>query len=421
MNRSRTSQRSPGGLPLGALALAALLLSACGTQTSPPNSEGASGQSAAEASPTDKATEAAGPQPRIAVTHDGGVLVLDAESGEVLLDHELPGFNRLSQAGDGRHLMISTAQGFEVLDLGAWTEAHGDHGHSFTAAPHLTGTTYDAQEPGHVVHHDGRTVLFDDGTGTITSFDTAALGDGKPEAETHTTPEPHHGVAVELAGGNLIHTVGDAESATGIRMVTAAGNELARGDCPGVHGEAFAGGVAVFGCEDGVLIVDGRTITKAESPDDYGRIGNQAGSPESPILLGDYKTDPEAELERPRRISLVDTRTARIRLVDVEASYSFRSLGRGPAGEALVLGTDGTLREIDPESGTITARIPVVAPWKEPVEWQEPRPTLLVLDDTAYVSEPATDQLHVVDLGTGKVTGTHDLPVTPNEVNGTPG
>ena len=69
------------------------------------------------------------------------------------------------------------------------------------------------------------------------------------------------------------------------------------------------------------------------------------------MLLGDYKTDPDAELERPTRVSLIDTRDASLRLVDLGTSYSFRSLGRGPEGEALVLGTDGALHVLDPESG----------------------------------------------------------------------
>ncbi|GAA1096515.1 hypothetical protein GCM10009577_18150 [Streptomyces javensis] len=33
-------------------------------------------------------------------------------------------------------------------------------------------------------------------------------------------------------------------------------------------------------------------FTKADAPDDYGRIGNQAGSDASPVLLGDYKDRP---------------------------------------------------------------------------------------------------------------------------------
>lgn len=80
-----------------------------------------------------------------------------------------------------------------------------------------------AEKPGHVVVHEGRTTLFDDGTGDI----------------------------------------------------------------------------VVIGCQDGALIYAGGIISKVFSPDAYGRIGNQAGTEASPIVLGDYKTDAEAVLERP--------------------------------------------------------------------------------------------------------------------------
>lgn len=406
---------------LTTLPLAALLLTSCGSEGDP--------TPAARPAPTPTATtasdgvEAAGPQPRLAVTYDGGVLVLDAGSGDVLLDEPLAGFTRLNPAGDDRHLLVSTADGFTALDLGAWTDDHGDHGHSFTADPALTGWTVPAEEPGHVVPHHGRTTLFDDGTGTITAFDPHDLAEaGDPDLETWRTPEPHHGVAVQDGHGNLLHTVGDAESRSGIVVTTAAGAELASSDdCPGVHGEAFAGEVAVVGCEDGVLVVDGRAITKVSSPDGYGRIGNQAGHETSPYVLGDYKTDADAELERPTRVTLVDTRDASLRVVDLPASYSFRSLGRTPAGDGLVLGTDGRLHLVDAERGRVTDSVAVVAPWREPLDWQQPRPTLLVLGGTAYVSEPASDELHVVDLRTLEVTGTLALPRTPNELAGVAG
>ena len=48
-------------------------------------------------------------------------------------------------------------------------------------------------------------------------------------------------------------------------------------------------------------------ISKVDSPDGYGRIGNQAGTEASPYVLGDYKTDKDAELERPTRVSIIDT------------------------------------------------------------------------------------------------------------------
>lgn len=71
----------------------------------------------------------------------------------------------------------------------------------------------------------------------------------------------------------------------------------------------------------------------------------------SAVVLGDYKTDPDAELERPERISLVDNATAELKIVELGASYSFRWLGRGRHGEALVLRTDGALHVLDPDSG----------------------------------------------------------------------
>ena len=61
--------------------------------------------------------------------------------------------------------MLSRAGGFTAVDLGTWTEEHGDHGHSWTVPPTLTPFEVAADEPGHVVAHDGRTTLFDDGTG----------------------------------------------------------------------------------------------------------------------------------------------------------------------------------------------------------------------------------------------------------------
>jgi hypothetical protein len=146
-------------------------------------------------------------------------------------------------------------------------------------------------------------------------------------------------VAIERADGSLLHTVG----------------------------------------EDGMLLVDGRKFRKVHAADDYARIGNQAPSEHSPIVLGDYKVDEDAELERPTRVSLIDTRTATLRLVDV------------------------------------------VAPWREPVEWQSPRPALFVLGDTAYVTEPATRELHAIDLATRRVTATHHLPEIPDELTGTAG
>lgn len=369
----------------------------------------ASGALLAGCSSNETAPETASAGTRLTASYDGGIMVLDADTLEMVgTVDDIDGFVRLNPAGDGRHVLVSSGSAFTALD---------------TAVPELTDISFPADKPGHVVRHAGKTVLFDDGTGEIHIFDPAALADGQPDTQQHTAEEAHHGVAVELSDGTLLTTLGNEDERSGVAILDEHGHELDRSEeCPGVHGEAMAANEAVvFGCENGVLVVDDGAITKIDAPDRYGRIGNQAGHEDSPIVLGDYKTDPDAELERPERVSLIDTETNRMSLVDIGTSYTFRSLGRGPAGEALVLGTDGALHVIAPESASVTGSIPVIAPWTEPEKWQDPRPTLYVQCDTAYVTEPATRTIHEVDLVAGEVTSTAKLPQTPNELTGVTG
>ncbi|MFC8393770.1 MULTISPECIES: zinc metallochaperone AztD [unclassified Streptomyces] len=383
-----------------ALALAvSAVLTACGGGES-----ASSDTKAAKATPG--ATPAGDVKDPLVATFDGGLYILDGESLELTGTIELPGFNRVNPAGDDDHVIVSTDAGFRVLDATGQT---------------LTGITYEGAKPGHVVRHAGKTVLFTDGTGEVNVFDPADLAGGeKPEGRTYTTAEAHHGVAIELGNGELLTTLGTEEKRTGALVLDKNDKEIARSEnCPGVHGEAAAQGEAVaVGCEDGVLIYKDGEFTKVDAPDDYGRIGNQAGSDASPVLLGDYKTDPDAELERPTRISLIDTGTAKLRLVDLGTSYSFRSLGRGPHGEALVLGTNGTLHVIDPGTGKVEKEIPVADAWQEPLDWQQPRPTLFVRDHTAYVSEPGERKLHAVDIETGEKLASVTLPKSTNELSG---
>ena len=113
---SRRSIRRPLALLTG-LASAAVL-GGCGTGVEPAaRTEGASPSVPTAAA---RPAEAAAATPRLTVTYDGGVQVLDATTLEVLADLPLAGFNRLNPAGDGRHVMVSTEGGFRVLDAGTW-------------------------------------------------------------------------------------------------------------------------------------------------------------------------------------------------------------------------------------------------------------------------------------------------------------
>ncbi len=366
-------------------------------------------------------TEVATLDHRLIVTYDGGVATLDTASGDVIDNHDIPGFLRLNAVGDGRHVLVTTGEGWEVFDVGLDAVEHGDHYHYYEAEPHWPGVVFGAETPAHVVTHAGLTALFDDGTGQVTLFDPNELGgDGEVETDTsYSAPEAHHGVAVPLAGDELIVTVGNADDRTGAALLDADHEVIAETDnCPGVHGETVAADdMVVIGCEDGAIILRGDHWHKVDgdvAETGYARSGNLHGTHVSPVVLGDYRPDPEEPMIS---VALIDTRDDSFSTVEVDAPYNFRGLARGPQSEALVLTESGALHIIDPESREITISIEgVVEEWVEPEAWQEPRPTLAVADEIAYVTEPATQQIHAVDIVGGDVLATYELDMVPNEI-----
>ena len=209
------------------------------------------------------AASAAATPARVAVSYEGGIVVLDGETLEVVDDLDSEEFTRLNPAGDGRHVMVTVADGFQLLDTGAGTERRRRE---------LTDTVFDAELPGHVVTHAGRTVLYADGTSDTTIFETADLAAAEGEAPaTETVPgtEAHHGVSIVLEDGTFLTTVGDEDTRTGAVAQDADGDVVAENDqCPGIHGEGTAADeVVVFGCEDGALLYADGAFQKLDAPD----------------------------------------------------------------------------------------------------------------------------------------------------------
>jgi hypothetical protein len=388
---------------------AALLLTAC-----------ASADTASSGSSTSPTSTTETPQSRVALTYDGGIYVLDGTSLELEADLPISGFNRLNSAGDGRHALVTTAEGFQVLDLGTWTDTDGT---STVADPELTDLVFEADTAGHVVRHGDKTILFADGSGDITLFETAALLDATdelPETEVVESEAAHHGVAIELEDGTLLSTLGTSESRNGIRVLDENREEIARSEeCPSVHGEgAAANEIAVFGCSDGVLVYDAGEITKITAQDAYGRTGNQYVSETSPITIGDYNSDPDSEGYLLSQLLLTDTVAKTSTVVDMPegVGYTFRDVARGPNDEGVIIGSDGALHILDVETGEFTDSYPVIDAWDGPVEWQDAHPAVVVLGDTAYVTDPATNSIHAVDIETGEITASAELDNAPNEI-----
>ncbi|WP_028708340.1 hypothetical protein [Propionicicella superfundia] len=376
---------------------------------------------------TGATAEAAGQKPRLVLTYDGGLLVLDATTGEQVADLALSGFNRINAAGDGRHVMVSTAGGWAVLDAGSWSKAHGDHSHSYTTEPSLTQVLVEAEEPGHVVVHDGLTALFDDGTGTVTvagadGWTDAAAAGTVAVVRSYTTASAHHGVAIAGKDGSLLVTRGDTTTRTGAALLDGSDTTVVQSDeCPGVHGEAVADDAyQVVGCENGMLVFHEGAVSKISSPDAFGRIGNAFAVDGSTWVLGDYKTDAEGGIGL-SSVSLTDVARGSMKVVPLSTRYTWRGLARGDEGEALVFGTDGVLRVLDPQTGAERRAISVTSAWTVPEEWQTAHPALTVLEGMAYITDPATNSLHIVDYSGGKVWKTVSVSQAPIELVGVTG
>ncbi len=379
-----------------------LMASACGTAS------GTAGSTAPASGASSTATDAHG---RIAVSFEGGVSVLDGTTLEVVKTFDSEEFTRLNAAGDGRHVFVTTSEGFQLLDM---------------AEPKLTDLVVDAAAPGHVVWHAGNTVLFDDGTGTTTIFKTADLANisgALPGTRTHAADAAHHGVSIVLEDGTLLSTVGDETSRSGAVALEAHEDHwhsFTEGrDCPGIHGEGTAANEAVvFGCEDGALMYHHGRFHKFTAPDKYGRMGNAFVSETSPIVVGDYKNDPDAEGYLLNSVALIDTEQHSYNVVELAGSirYTFRGVARGPEDLAYILSTNGSIHVMDPHDGKIVSEFPVIAGWEGPAEWQDAHPAITVNGNTAYVTEPAANTIHAVDLTTGKVTASKKMDVVPNEI-----
>ncbi|MGW9448766.1 hypothetical protein [Streptomyces sp. NPDC055632] len=185
----------------------------------------------------------------LVATYEGGLHVLDGRTLKVVKDMPMAGFNRVNPAGDDRHVIVSTSEGFRVMDA---------------VDQRLTDIEFKGPKPGHVVRHADRTVLFTDGTGRITSFDPHDLAGGEPATTTYTSAAPHHGVAVELKNGRLVSTLGTEEKRTGLIVLDKDRKEITRNEqCPGNRSDTTA-----------YLLYAARSAER-DGPDDLNGDGNR--------------------------------------------------------------------------------------------------------------------------------------------------
>lgn len=392
---------------LALTAVAALALSGCATP----------GGAASEPEAADAAADVAEfdvPQPRLAVTHDDGVVVLDAVTLEVVAEIPTDATPRAVAAEDGRHAFLTDPEGVSVLDLGVWSDAHGDHGHSYATDPALTDLRFEVAEPSHVVEHGGVTALFGDGDGEVVLLDTSDLADGVDELRRIGLRAPHHGVALQLEDGTVLTTDGDDSANDSVVATDADGEELARtDDCTGIHGETIAAGETVaFGCIGAVTTYADGAFDRIALPDADGRVGGPKGDADSPVLFADYSRESEKGRDT---VALIDVESGTVELLELPTGYSYGSLARDGEDRGVVLGLDGALHVVDLAAGAVTASIPAIEAWAAPEGHGTPTPGVVVHDGVAYVTEPAANRVTAVDLDTASILAEAELEMAPRQ------
>ncbi|GAA1740313.1 hypothetical protein [Aeromicrobium alkaliterrae] len=394
---SRNPLRRRHAAVLGALALG---LAACGADTD-----------------TNEATEAAAEpvevdhaEPRLVVAYEDHVEVFDATTIESKGSIETTSAPYVQTAADGRHVftLAHNDETIGLIDSGTWTEAHGDHGHSFTLDPSETALELDHLSY-HAVSDDERSVIWYDDLGAFGVLDHDELEGGKVEPQLFEIGEPHHGVAVPTADGGFLATVSADGEATGVAVLDATGAEINRFEtCPGLHGESHVGETGyAFGCGTGILVVDGGQARSIPSPVEGAGTGTLASDHESTVVAGALSAEDQPELAS--QLALYDTAAGTSRAVELGAPFSNLVVSEG---RAIVIGTDGALRVVDLTTGEVTT-VPAIAEWEKTDDWQEPRPYLAVAGDTVWITDPQAGAIHTLDLATSALETV--------EVDGEPG
>lgn len=390
------------GVFAAALLLTGSLLAACGSDDE---------STAASASGP---TETEGAEPRLVVASGSSVEILDATTLESIETFEVESMPKLAVAGDGRHVwtLQSEAGVVGAIDAGTWTEAHGDHGHSYADEPTQLDDELDGGTSYHAVSDGERSVIWWDDSGELSTVNDSSLASGRVRERTIAVGEPHHGVGAPTAdGGFLVSTSVDGE-ATGVAAIDESGTETARWEtCPGLHGETHVGedGYA-FGCATGILVVAGQEARNIASPVEGAGTGALATDGESPVLAGTLSSEDDESLAT--KVALYDTAAGTSRVVDLGVEYSNLTASEGGA---YAVGTDGALHRIDLATGEVTS-IDVIDSWDKPEDWMEPRPNVAVAGHHAWVTDAKAKTVTVVDLETGETGETGSLEAAPTSL-----
>ncbi|MFY8105470.1 MAG: hypothetical protein ACOVKO_01050 [Elstera sp.] len=378
------------------------------------------------------------------------VSLLDLDDFQVTHRFSVPKANPgFSPVAGGRYVVVKTNDDhgtLNILDTGVTRDSHGDHVDLTKGPAKMLGLSFTGDRPAHVISDYGWLVLFYDGQRPwerpsepkAILVDIATLDGPKPTIQTWKSPAPQHGIAIPVGRGEWIFSVpnpayakGDDQKASsrpnGFEVLdqnrqwqtVASFNDLTRPDksCKLYHGHAALADRHVFGChaaiadsplsDGGVLILerDGKGIwgSRKLAYPDARRASTIKATAANPAMVANYGAD-----GRPYDALLrIDPTAASLTAADVftiPGGQPVCQFELTPDGKRVAnLTPDGMLRiyETAP-SWTETASFPAVPAFDCAYGAKTPTPTLAIVGNSAFVSDPVNRRIREYHLNTLK-------------------
>ncbi|THU04400.1 hypothetical protein E9531_03100 [Lampropedia puyangensis] len=318
----------------------------------------------------------------------------------------------------------------QFIDGGIWQEDHGDHLHDYEQAPALLNLRLSGVRPTHYETHEDKAALFFDGDASIGDkasialFSDASIGSGQSAVveASHTLDSAMHGTA-EPRGDWLLTTWKPVDatstSPTHVELHHRHGDHFHmekrfEQECPGLHGSYSNVRYSVFGCTDGVLVIEqnGDTFTAR-------KVANPATMPSGVrigTIIGNTHYDKFVGIASPGWLYEIDPEAGTITTIDWAEGRTRRAHVLDAQGENLLVLDDlGSLHILDvhtwakrAEIASAVAQMPSAAPF----------PSLAVSQaaETAWLSDPNGQRLTAIDLHDAKLGDSIALNFSPTSI-----
>ncbi len=339
--------------------------------------------------------------------------VVSLAEGAALHEFDLVGpasYVAVSHSGRYAVLQQRASDRVHFLDGGSWTE--GDKAHLHDAK--LLDFVVDAPLPTHFSGNEGWMSTFFDGNGLAAWFHEEDFFAGSPRiAFEIETGGPHHsGSSAVISGDRSFFVVAPRNPEGGlphaVHVYDESGQRVAEVDnCPGMHGNAASGTTTVFGCRDGMVLIQAQgssvTAEKHEWDGELAELGlrNAWAASGASVILGMFLTPPGHDAPQ-RRLGTVDVRTGAVHLLpSLPQGVLDHSWAVEPRRDRiLVMTTQGALYVYSAATRELVHTIEVTPA----LSGDSPRAHQVSgVEGIAAVASPTTGEVVIVDTDAGEV------------------